>query len=185
MRAERWFNVLVLGGAALAHACLRASSEQGNTPEGHSGSAPSAAGNAAEVGGCATNSSGSVSTGGSGASTGGFASMVGGSSATGGSSDSAGHAGSGGTGGADQAGSSSNGAVGGDSTGGQLNDSAGAAGSAGSGMGPVCHTNAMGLGKASDPCGCACCWAHDCLNTEACCDGFCKGADSGRGCCAP
>jgi hypothetical protein len=58
-------------------------------------------------------------------------------------------------------------------------------GSTGGESGLVCHPNAMGVGKSDDPCGCPCCWARDCLNTEACCAGFCVGADSGKGCCAP
>jgi hypothetical protein len=41
-----------------------------------------------------------------------------------------------------------------------------------------------GQGDPRDPCGCPCCWANDCPNTDAtCCRGFCKGADQGRGCC--
>lgn len=35
----------------------------------------------------------------------------------------------------------------------------------------------------TDPCGCPCCWAMNCLNTEPCCVGFCSGGNHGKGCC--
>ncbi|MDI1432429.1 hypothetical protein [Polyangium sorediatum] len=38
-------------------------------------------------------------------------------------------------------------------------------------------------GDPSDPCGCPCCWAANCLNTEPCCDGFCAAGNAGAGCC--
>jgi len=35
-----------------------------------------------------------------------------------------------------------------------------------------------------DPCGCACCWATDCDNTdEDCCGGFCDLGNDSLGCC--
>jgi hypothetical protein len=46
---------------------------------------------------------------------------------------------------------------------------------AGSGGGLQCHIDANGNARSGDPCGCPCCWAKDCLNTdEICCAGFCK-----------
>lgn len=48
-----------------------------------------------------------------------------------------------------------------------------------------CHIDSLGYGKLSDPCGCPCCWARDCLNTDDRCVGFCLGGDEGRGCCSP
>jgi hypothetical protein len=185
MRVERWFNVLVLGGAALANACARGPEEKGSTPEGHSGTAPTA-GDVADGGGGATNTNGPAA--GGGVASGGIASTAGAANASGGagSSGSAGHPSGGAAGGASDAGSGPSAPVGGDTSGG-MSGSAGNAsgGSAGAAAGLECHTDAKGFGKSSDACGCPCCWARDCSNTEACCDGFCKNADSGRGCCAP
>ncbi|HZO16105.1 MAG TPA: hypothetical protein VFB62_22680 [Polyangiaceae bacterium] len=42
-------------------------------------------------------------------------------------------------------------------------------GNAQGGGDPVCSDPA----SPNDPCGCACCWVMDCLNTEECCTGWC------------
>ena len=38
-------------------------------------------------------------------------------------------------------------------------------------------------GDPGDACGCPCCWADNCLNTEPCCEAFCEAGDAGAGCC--
>lgn len=185
MRVERWFNVLVLGGAALGNACGRGAAEQGGTPaqpsdggttstvvdstqSGSSGAGVSGTNATSNSGGDGTASSGTSSVS-AGSSTGGAP----GSSGAAGSPTNGGQSATGGTSATDPAGGKA--ALGG----------AGSGGSAGNEAAIACHPDANGFGKAADPCGCSCCWARDCLNTQDCCAGFCKGADSGRGCCAP
>jgi hypothetical protein len=118
---------------------------------------------------------GSMPMGGSGATSGGGSggTVV---EAEGGSAGSAGSAGS----------SNSAGGGAGESGGGSSSGGAEAGASSGGAGEPLeCRIRDNGLGNARDPCGCPCCWAKDCLNTdELCCVGFCKGADEGRGCCA-
>ncbi|MDF3066845.1 MAG: hypothetical protein K0R38_2446 [Polyangiaceae bacterium] len=179
MRIERWFKVLVLGGAALGKGCAGAG-EQGST-KNRSPLAGAAAVDP-ETGG---------SNAGAGSASGG---TVGAPSASGGHSATSG----GGAGGkpiqseAGQAGAPSSGGStggGGGSAGGSSpsggSPEAGAAGTSGAGGQLVCHVGKNGVGRASDPCGCPCCWARDCSNTEECCGSFCKAGDEGRGCCAP
>ena len=179
MRADRWFNVLVLGGAALGNACVREAAEAGSSPEGHSGAAPSAVGDVVNGGSGSRNTDvSSGSTSGGGPSSGGIASASRGATSSGAAGTSSGE-----VGGASEAGSGPSSPMGGDAAAGGSSGSSG--GSAGGATGLVCHTDAKGFGRSSDPCGCSCCWARDCQNTDACCAGFCKGADSGRGCCAP
>ena len=190
MRVERWFNVLVLGGASLGNACGREAAEP-DRATAH----PSDAGTTSELvdptdggGTGGSGSSGTSATSNSGAD-GGVSSASGGASSAGASSSSAaagsptmaeGGSATGGTGAVHPTGGKA--AVGG--SGGDAGR-AGSGGSAGGETTLACHRDANGFGKAADPCGCACCWARDCLNTQDCCAGFCKGADSGRGCCAP
>lgn len=170
MRVERLFEVLVLGGAALA--CD--DSKAGEYNAGHAGSPSSHAGDtdkglfdAGPNGG----SSGAGSSGTGNASSGGvdLASRAGAengaaSNANGGGSD------AGGTSGDTGSGSTAGMNAAGIADGGTFNTED----SAGSGGALLCHIDA-GFGRASDPCGCPCCWAKDCLNTDKiCCGGFCK-----------
>jgi hypothetical protein len=164
MRVARLFNVLVLGGAALAceesarddHGASSAGSgpHAAGTTSGGSGSSPA---NEGSVGGGPIDGAGGSTESGSG----------GGSEADSGGSGSAGGAGSSGSGSASDGGSGGMSAVG----------DAGSAPFAGTGglvSALECHLDAQGHGRASDPCGCPCCWTKDCLNTdEKCCGGFC------------
>lgn len=133
MHTERWFNVLVVGGAAIGLAACGGESPEG----GGGGSSPSASG------GEGTGAAGGTASG------------------TGSASAEAGGGGAAATGGASSAGGNGNTGAGGQTT-------------------LVCSENA----DASDPCGCPCCWANDCANTdESCCAGFCEAGDDGLGCC--
>lgn len=168
--------MLVLGGAALGKACGEPASKSPGTKQ----ETPVAGTNSREpVGGS------SPVNGGSAADAGGTVSGAG-SAGTG-----AGGAGPA-SGGVPTAGTSGSVSVGGvaEEDGGVSGSSAGSesAGGAGGGAGEPatleCRVRENGVGHAADPCGCPCCWAKDCLNTdETCCVGFCKGADEGRGCC--
>jgi len=78
----------------------------------------------------------------------------------------------------------------GDATGSTANagGSDGGAASDGSGGGDSTTTGAGGglVCGENDPaaaCGCPCCWATDCLNTEPCCGAFCELGNDGAGCC--
>jgi hypothetical protein len=181
-RAERWFKVLVLGGAALAKACGTPAAERGNARQ-----APPATSAGAGAGGSPTVSAMGGGPGAAGSERGGATN--GGSTATnGGSSGAAGSGGDASSGG--QGGERASAGAAGESEGGGApsGGTAGAGGGGGSGGsdGLQCHLREHGLGTATDPCGCPCCWATDCLNTDSgCCIGFCKGADEGRGCCMP
>jgi hypothetical protein len=69
-------------------------------------------------------------------------------------------------------------------TAGSGGDQGGSAGSAGTSGVLECRLDELGYGDPRDPCGCPCCWAMGCSNTEeGCCAGFCRGGDEGRGCC--
>jgi hypothetical protein len=202
MRVERWFNVLVLGGAALGAGCGHDDPNEENEREpgsttnaGSGGIAASGSGGTASENPKGGTSNGGTSNGGTsngGTSNGGDASAgrpTGGASPNGGSgggeagTSSSGGAAVGGTAGDGGAGPGGTSAAGG-GAGGDGGGASGMSGSAGSGGGVLeCTVDSMGLGKSSDPCGCPCCWARGCLNSEDCCAGFCLGADSGRGCC--
>jgi hypothetical protein len=210
MRVERLFKVLVLGGAALGGACGNGTGGGGGSNERGTGGTgnPGGTGGTGNSGGASSaGHSGTASTiamggrdgagptgGGSGtaSASGGAAAGEGGSGATesggrasssmGGGSGAASTATSGraGEGGADHS-SAGTGAAGSDSMGKPL---AGAPGTAGAPAELECRINALGYGHSADPCGCPCCWARDCLNTdERCCAGFCRGGDQGLGCC--
>jgi len=71
------------------------------------------------------------------------------------------------------------------SSAGGSNGTAGGAGGATAGSSGTleCMLDSLGRGNPADPCGCPCCWALDCLNTEDCCSGFCSAGDNGGGCC--
>jgi len=180
METERWFKVLVLGGAMLGGACAPAQEARGTRRStGGTGGSAGGSGGATVLGGGAPASTGSTA-GSSGVSSTG-AGDAGGGSAAGGAGD---------AGGGTAAGGARPGA-GGDGSHGPSSGDGGAGGSGGSGApGGIggqlqCRIDASGHGDPGDPCGCPCCWAKDCLNTDApCCAGFCKNADHGRGCCA-
>ena len=168
VRVERLFGVLVLGGAALA--CD--DSKGGEYKAGGSGSPSSHAGDMGQGLFDAGANGGSVSAGSSGT-----------DSASSGSPESGGPAGSSNGASGDGNGGTSDGGTGSVSAGGM--GAAGVAGggafnaggSAGSGGGLQCHIDAKGYARSGDPCGCPCCWAMDCLNTdETCCAGFCRAA---------
>lgn len=93
-------------------------------------------------------------------------------------SDNGGNGGFGGAGGQGNGGaagmSSGNGG-----NGGSAGNGAGGAAGAGGGSNLVCTTPA----SPGDACGCPCCWADNCLNTEECCAGFCQVGNNGAGCC--
>ena len=168
VRVERLFEVLVLGGAALACDDSKAgeynagragspSSQASDEGKGLFDAGPNGGSIAAGSSGTGNASSGSADSAGLAGADNGAA-----SNANGGGSD-AGDTGSGGTAGMNAAGIAG---------GGMFN----AGDTAGSGGGLLCHIDAKGYGRSSDPCGCPCCWAKDCLNTdEICCGGFCKG----------
>ncbi|HEX2876078.1 MAG TPA: hypothetical protein VHP33_32730 [Polyangiaceae bacterium] len=165
MKTERWFKVLVLGGAMVGQACGTVQEGRPNRRAAGTGGSTSGSGGESSPGDGIAGSSGStagsggVSLAGAG---GADASAAGGASSGSGAPSGSGAAssGDGGSGGA--------GGVAGSGSGGQLE----------------CRVDASGHGDARDPCGCPCCWAKDCLNTETpCCVGFCKSADEGRGCC--
>jgi hypothetical protein len=158
MKVDRLFNVLVLGGAALAAACSDNHGSTGSavTPTGTAGSQGTSTTDG--TGGAATTSSGaggaSAGTGGEGGadSDGGLAAGGGGTSSTGGA-----------------AGAGEGGAAGGGS-GGRGADASSVGGSAS--MGADAALMCSKTPSASDPCGCPCCWVTNCLNTEACCKGL-------------
>jgi hypothetical protein len=87
--------------------------------------------------------------------------------------------GNGGAGGNDGDG---NGGAGGMNSGNGGSAGGGAGGAAGAGGGSNLQCTPF-PGNPGDPCGCACCWANDCLNTEPCCAGFCNAGNAGAGCC--
>jgi hypothetical protein len=164
MRTERWFNVLVLGGAVLGQACGTDPQVPPNQPGAGGGGA--GAGGAGSPG---AGDAGSGKGGSGGASSSGAGEAGGGSAARG--------EGASGSGGASSGGASSGGA----SSGGA---SSGASGVGGSGGELQCHVDSKGYGDPRDPCGCPCCWARDCLNTEVpCCGVFCRSGDNGASCC--
>ena len=178
MRVERWFNVLVLGGAALAGACKSGGAEDVDVHEaGDGGTSATSTGGAGDSSSAAAGLSGNAGTASAG--TGGVAeagaSPLGGGGAVGVDGGSGGNSGSAPIG----AGAGSGGASG--SAG---SSDSGAGGGAGSEAQLACHVDTAGFGSPKDPCGCPCCWARDCPNTDAtCCVGFCKNGDEGRGCC--
>jgi hypothetical protein len=162
MRVERLFKVLVLGGAALGGACGNEAAPEGGKNEPGSGSGGADLAGATSQGG----SDGSSAAGAGSPSTGGTAGTDAvGAADTGG----AGKASAGGTGGMQTSAGNSPG---------------GEAGTAGSSVELECRLDTAGRGDPADPCGCPCCWALDCPNTEDCCSGFCSAGDDGRGCCA-
>jgi hypothetical protein len=163
MRVERLFKVLVLGGAALGGACGNEAAPEGGTNEPGSGSGGADSPGPTSQGG----SDGSSAAGAGGTSTGGMA-----------GTDAVGAADTGG------AGRASAGGVGGMQTSSAGNSPGGGAGMAGSSVELECRVDPNGRGDPEDPCGCPCCWALDCPNTEDCCSGFCSAGDDGRGCCA-
>lgn len=163
MRVERLFKVLVLGGAALGGACGNEATPEGGTNEPGSGNGGADSPGPTSQGG----SSGSSAAGAGGTSTGGMA-----------GTDAAGAADSGGAG----KGSAGSTSEGGTSSAGS--SPGGAAGMAGSSVELECRVDAAGQGDPADPCGCPCCWARDCPNTDDCCGAFCSLGDDGRGCCA-
>jgi hypothetical protein len=174
MRVDRWFNVLVLGGAAIVGACKSGDAEDAGTREaGDGGTSATSAGGAGVSSSAAAGLSSNAGTG--GASEAGASPLGGGAGAVGVDGGSGGNSGSAPVG----AGASSGGVDGtADSS------DSGAGGGAGSEAQLTCRVDTMGFGSSKDPCGCPCCWARDCLNTDTiCCGGFCKGADAGRGCC--
>jgi hypothetical protein len=211
MRIERLFNVLVLGGAALALGCAEddVSEEEAGASRtmGGAGGTEPAAGAGGTAGTGIPSSDGTVNGGAAGggappnggAGSGSTSANLGGTPAAGGSAggdagggemgSSAGsrsEAGSGETGGVSSAGSpggTAGSASSGGGAGGSAGNAGGPAGSAGSGD-LICQLDDNGRGDPRDPCGCPCCWAGDCLNTEEdCCGGFCRGGDDGGGCC--
>jgi hypothetical protein len=168
MRVERWFNVLVLGGAALGNACGREAAEQGGTPPHPSdGGTTSTVVDSTDSG-----TSGATSSGGTNATSnsgGDGTSSSGGSSGSGGSSRAGAPSSSGAAGAPTDGGQSGMGGTGAMETGGKAAlGGAGSGGSAGNEAALACHPDANGFGKAADPCGCSCCWARDCLNTQDC-----------------
>jgi hypothetical protein len=196
MRIERWFNVLVLGGAALGAGCGH---DDPNEEEGSEPSTTTGAGNGGTSASSSGGTSGESSNG--GASSGGVSNggASNGGNETGGSPPNGGSGGQGAetsSGGAQAAGGSAGGGAGatgsgvggsgaaaGGGSGGDGGGSAGMSGSAGGG--PLeCKLDPSGRGDPRDPCGCPCCWAVGCLNTDKdCCGGFCSAGDNGRGCC--
>ena len=95
-----------------------------------------------------------------------------------------------GTTGAGGATTAATGGSGGDATSAGGNGSAGGAattgngghGGAGDGGAPALACSEPA--DAADACGCPCCWAEGCDNTdEACCGGFCDVGNNGAGCC--
>lgn len=173
MKTERWFNVLVLGGATLGQAC-GTTQEARPKPRGTEGGGGGTGGSTGGLGGASSPGGGGASTGGTAGSSG--VSTAGASEAGGGSS----------VGGAHSSGSGGGSPGGATSGGGGASGAGGVASLGGSGGELQCMIDASGHGDARDPCGCPCCWAKDCLNTETpCCVGFCKGGDEGRGCCPP
>ena len=144
MRVERWFKVLVLGGAALGKACGGNEADAGGMkePRPTAGAAPTDVddGGSAATAGSATSGGSSGGTN-AGASVGGAAALPGGN---------AGMASSG-----SAAGGSSGESSGGVSAGGV---DAGVAGAGGADGQLECRIRENGLGHASDPCGCPCCW---------------------------
>ena len=168
MKPERWFRILVLGGAVLGTDC-KATPDTGSTGDASADGATGGAGRGGADGGSSGGAGGGGKGGGASTAPGGAAGVAGG--AAGGAGGSAG--GVGGVGGG--AASGAGGAAGGAGAGG---------GMAGSGGLLECRLDASGHGSAADPCGCPCCWANDCPNTNAaCCASFCKAGDQGRGCC--
>jgi hypothetical protein len=194
MRIERLFNVLVLGGAALGAGCGHDDSNDGEAtePSTNAGSGSGGAamrntggtagtsgpeGGRSNVGGTSNAGGGAVASGGTNEG-GAGASASGGSQVGGTAGSSESPAGSGGTAGG---GTGGGGAAGGGTGGG---GAGAAAGSGGTGTVLECRLDDMGRGNPRDPCGCPCCWATDCLNTDdGCCAGFCLGGDEGKGCC--
>ena len=171
VRVERLFEVLVLGGAALAcddskggefnaGSAGSPSSHAGDTGKGLFDAGPNGGAIGAGSSGTGNTSPGSAdSAGRAGADDGAASNANGGGSDAGGTS---GDTGSGSTGGMNAAGIAGGGTF-------------SAGDTAGSGGGLLCHIDATGFGRSSDPCGCPCCWAKDCLNTDKiCCGGFCK-----------
>jgi hypothetical protein len=164
MRVQRLFNVLVLGGAALA--CEEGAPSNGGAsgagagPHG-SGASPGISGGSSMSGGDSGGAS-SVDIG------------------TGGSTDpnpagGAATAGSGGSSGSDFDGVSGGGSGGLNASGAGTGGGSPEAGSAGSAGALQCKLEPDGRGSPGNPCGCPCCWTKDCLNTdEVCCPGFCK-----------
>jgi hypothetical protein len=172
MKTERWFNVLVLGGAILGQACgtqegrpiRRGTAGSGGTAGTDGASSPSA-GDAGSDGSMAGSGSSGVSSPGGGDA---------------GAGSTAGGTGPGGLGGAGSGGAGSGGA----GSGGAGSGGAGSGGQGGSNGHLECHIDSTGHGQLRDPCGCPCCWANDCLNTEVpCCVVFCKSGNDGAGCC--
>ena len=165
MRTERWFNVLVLGGAVLGQACGNGQegppSQRGGSSSGSGGAGSAGAGD----GGSASSNAGTGGVNSSGAGDAGGGSAAGGESASG-------------SGGIGSSGASSGGT-------GSSGASSGGEGGAGSGEELQCRLDSKGRGHPNDPCGCPCCWAVDCLNTDVvCCTGFCRSANDGASCCA-
>jgi hypothetical protein len=93
-----------------------------------------------------------------------------GSSGAGGASTDAGAGGA-------AAGDANTGGTGGATAGGTAGATAGSSGEL------ECRLDSLGRGNPADPCGCPCCWALDCLNTDDCCRGFCGAGNDGGGCC--
>jgi hypothetical protein len=210
MRTERWFRVLVLGGAALGGGCSGTEDEETEAEPRHVGGS-AGTGSGGTQAGTAGSAGALVAGGGSGA--GGSEGMEGagrggaggggaGGGGAGGGGVGGGEAGTGGTAGhgfsgasADGGRSGSNGGTAGDSGGGGSagqaagagGADAGAAGTAGSaGTTGVLECSGMVPADPSEPCGCPCCWVTtNCLNTEECCRGFCEAGNDGEGCCPP
>jgi hypothetical protein len=165
MKTERWFKVLVLGGAMVGEACGTVQEGRPNRRPGGTG------GSTAGSGGERSPGDGAAGTGGSSAGSGGV-SLPG----AGGADGSAAGGAPPGASGAASSGAASSGDSG--------SGGAGAAGGLGGSGGQLeCRIDASGHGDSRDPCGCPCCWAKDCLNTDTCCGGFCRAGDDGRGCC--